>query len=264
MTSATPKQSVTKILGVDINAITMQEAIDTIESWINNGEREYVTICTVHSLIEADRDPGLKTALNGAGLRTPDGMPLVWLSRKRGFPKVERVYGPDLMLALCARSGNTGARHFFYGGGPGVVTKLVDNLTAKFPDLNVAGAYSPGKLSVRQLEDHQVIDSINNADADIVWIGLGCPKQEWWAAQHRHLLKVPVIVAVGAAFDFHSGHVRQAPPWMQRLGLEWLFRLGQDPRRLWKRYVVGNSRFIWSLIRESARNGAAHLRSTPL
>lgn len=234
----------TDILGVRISALNMGLAVDTIESWIENDEHQYVCICTVHTIMECQRSASLRQTVNAAGLRTPDGMPLVWLSRRAGHHHVSRVYGPDLMLELCQRSGTTGHRHFFYGGGPGVAERLVDRLTEQSPDLEVAGIHTPGMLANGELEARKTIDKINASRPDIVWVGLGAPKQDWWVANHRSLLDAPVLIAVGAAFDFHSGAIKQAPGWMQRNGLEWLFRLSQDPRRLWRRYILDNSRFV--------------------
>ena len=244
----------TDILGVRISALNMDLAVETIEDWIKHREQHYVCICTVHTIMECQRSEQLRQTVNAAGLRTPDGMPLVWLSRRAGHDHVSRVYGPDLMLELCRRSGVAGHRHFFYGGGPGVVETLVDRLTARFHDLDVAGIHTPGMLSSGELETRETIDKINASDADIVWVGLGAPKQDWWVANHRALLNAPVLIAVGAAFDFHSGAIAQAPGWMQRNGLEWLFRLSQDPRRLWRRYVLDNSRFVIRLGLSTARS----------
>jgi N-acetylglucosaminyldiphosphoundecaprenol N-acetyl-beta-D-mannosaminyltransferase len=243
---ASPRGS-TEILGVRISALNMDLAVETIENWISERKRHYVCICTVHTIMECQRSADLKATVNSAGMRTPDGMPLVWLSRNAGRGHVSRVYGPDLMLEMCRRSGTEGHRHFFYGGGPGVVETLVDHLTQQFPDLDVAGVHTPGMLANGEMESSDVIEKINASGAEIVWVGLGAPKQDWWVANHRALLDAPVLVAVGAAFDFHSGSVKQAPGWMQRNGLEWLFRLWQDPKRLWRRYILDNSRFVLRL-----------------
>jgi N-acetylglucosaminyldiphosphoundecaprenol N-acetyl-beta-D-mannosaminyltransferase len=239
----------TDILGVKVSAINMQLAVDTIETWIDSGRHEYVCVCTVHTITEAMDDPVYREILNGAGLRTPDGMPLVWLSRRAGQGQVKRVYGPDLMLELCNRSQVSKHRHYFYGGGPGVTDLLIDRLTERFPNLQVAGAHTPGRIEPGDREQADVLAAINAARPDIVWVGLGTPKQDWWIANHRPLLEAPVLIAVGAAFDFHSGTVKQSPLWMQRCGLEWAYRLSNDPRRLWKRYVFGNSRFIAGALR---------------
>jgi N-acetylglucosaminyldiphosphoundecaprenol N-acetyl-beta-D-mannosaminyltransferase len=248
------QQPFTDILGVRISALNMQLAVDTIERWIRERDKQYVCICTVHTIMECQRSEQLKQTVNAAGLRTPDGMPLVWLSRRAGHDHVSRVYGPDLMLELCKRSGTSGHRHFFYGGGPGVVETLVDRLTSEYPDLDVAGVHTPGMLASGELENRETIEKINQSGADIVWVGLGAPKQDWWVANHRALLDAPVLIAVGAAFDFHSGAIKQAPAWMQRNGLEWLFRLTQDPKRLWRRYLLDNSRFVIRLAYSSVRS----------
>ncbi len=160
--------------------------------------------------MECQRDPAMKRIVNNAGLRTPDGMPLVWLSRKAGHDHVSRVYGPDLMLELAARSAETGHRHFFYGGAPGVADDLAAKLSARFPGLHVAGTHTPPMQQVGEIEHPDVIAKINDSNADIVWCGLGTPKQDWWVA-HRPLLHAPVLIAVGAAFDFHTGRVKAGP-----------------------------------------------------
>ncbi len=241
----------TDVLGVHISAIDMDGAVATIEGWIRDNDPHYVCACTVHTVMEAQRDSVFRDSVNAAGLRTPDGMPLVWLSRRAGHDNVSRVYGPDLMLALCARSAENGHRHFFYGGAPGVAEELTKNLSMRFPGLNIAGIHTPPILAMGAVESDATIQTINQSDADVIWVGLGNPKQELWVANHRPLLRAPVLIAVGAAFDFHAGRVRQAPKWMQRNGLEWLFRLSQDPKRLWRRYIIGNTRFIWRMMIES-------------
>jgi N-acetylglucosaminyldiphosphoundecaprenol N-acetyl-beta-D-mannosaminyltransferase len=194
--------------------------------------------------MECQQDARLRRIVNHSGLSTPDGMPLVWLSRWHGHKQAGRVYGPDLMLALCERSQTTGHRHYFYGGRPGVAESLVTKLRARFPGLQVAGAHAPPMRPAGAIEDAPVIEMINRASPDVVWVGLGTPKQDFWAGLHRPLLAAPVIIAIGAAFDFHAGLLKQAPAWMQRSGLEWLFRLSQEPRRLAYRYLVYNPMFM--------------------
>jgi N-acetylglucosaminyldiphosphoundecaprenol N-acetyl-beta-D-mannosaminyltransferase len=181
-------------------------------------------------------------------LVTPDGMPLVWLSRLMGFRDVERVYGPDLMLAVCERSTARGYRHFFYGGAPGVAEKLVVRLQSRFPGLQVAGIDSPPFRHLTLQEDRAVVEHINTARPDIVWVGIGTPKQERWMAMHVGQLSAPVLIGVGAAFDFHAGLKKQAPRWMQRSGLEWSFRLMTEPRRLGRRYLINIPWFLWSVL----------------
>jgi len=232
------------VLGVGISAINLPQAVAEIEGWIMRRERHYVNVCTVHTVMECRHAQALRRLVNASGLATPDGMPLVWLSRWHGHRHAGRVYGPDLMLALCEQSQSTGHRHFFYGSAPGVADQLARNLLARYPGLVVAGTYSPPFREADAEEDASVIDAINAAAPDIVWVGLGTPKQDYWVARQRPRLSAPALIAVGAAFDFHSGAVRQAPPWMQRSGLEWLFRLVQEPRRLGPRYLVNNPLFI--------------------
>lgn len=246
--AAVTEKPVTDVLGVKISATTIDDAITTIEDWVEHQEPQYVCICCVNNIMSAQDDPAYMELVNNAGLRTPDGMPLVWLSRRAGHKQVTRCYGPDLMLALCARSAETGHRHYFYGGGPGVAGELAGNLTSRFPGLHIAGVHTPPMLANGQMESQTTIDEINASGADIVWVGLNSPKQDWWVANHRPLLNAPVLIPVGAAFDFHSGRVRQAPRWIRHSGLEWLFRLSQDPKRLWRRYVIYNSRFVGKLI----------------
>jgi N-acetylglucosaminyldiphosphoundecaprenol N-acetyl-beta-D-mannosaminyltransferase len=175
----------------------------------------------------------------------PDGMPLVWLSRLAGHRETGRVCGPDLMVALCGRAEAAAYSHFFYGGAPGIAEKLAANLTHLFPGLKVAGCHSPPYRPLTATEDKEIIRSIDQSKADIVWVGLSTPKQEKWMAAHVGRLRAPVLLGVGAAFDFHAGMVRRAPVWMQRAGLEWLFRLLSEPRRLWRRYLVMAPKFIF-------------------
>jgi N-acetylglucosaminyldiphosphoundecaprenol N-acetyl-beta-D-mannosaminyltransferase len=240
------------ILGIGISAINMAMAAATIEEWIRRGERNYVCVTTVNSIIEGQRDDDFRRIHNSAGLATPDGMPLVWLSRLMGFHHVERVYGPDLMLRLCEDSVEQGFRNYLYGGRPGVVELLSAQLQRRYPPLRIVGARTPeflGKstqyrpLSLQ--DDFALVEEINASGADIVWVGLGSPMQERWMAEHIGRLRASVLIGVGAAFDFHAGLKRQAPSWMQRAGLEWSFRLAMEPRRLWRRYLIRNSQFIW-------------------
>jgi N-acetylglucosaminyldiphosphoundecaprenol N-acetyl-beta-D-mannosaminyltransferase len=232
------------ILGVGVSALALLNASRQIGSWVEARQEYYVNVCTVHTVMECQRDPELKKIVNRSGIATPDGMPLVWLCHYYGAKNVTRVYGPDLLLSVCADSTTKGYRHFFYGGAPGVANALAERLKQQFPEMIVAGAYSPPVLAVGQIERPKTISTINEANPDIVWVGLGTPKQDFWVARHRPLLNAPVLVAVGAAFDFLTGRIPQAPPWMQRNGLEWLFRLATEPRRLAYRYLVYNPLFI--------------------
>lgn len=230
------------VLGVGIHALTLARARDLVLSARANRPLGYVCLGTVHGIEEARVDPGFRTILNASFLTTPDGMPLVWLA-PHGAP-VERVYGPDLLLAVCDAGRATDTRHFFYGGHPGVAETLTARLTARFPGMIVAGTFTPPFRPLTPAERADVRSRLDAARADVIWVGLGTPKQERFMAEFAPGLRAGVLVGVGAAFDFHSGRVRQAPRWMQRNGLEWLFRLGTEPRRLGWRYLKTNPVFL--------------------
>ena len=234
------------VLGVGVSAIDMDQALAEIDGWIERGEHQYVCVCPVHSVMECRRSEEVRHIFNSAGMVTPDGMPLVWVGRSSGYPHVRRVYGPDLMLAVLEHSQGE-RRHFFYGGGDGVVARLTERLRQRVPGLVVAGTHTPPFAPLSELCTAETATLINDARPDIVWVGISSPKQDRWMACMRSQLEAPVIIGVGAAFDFHSGAVRQAPRWMQSSGLEWTFRLATDPRRLWRRYLVDNPWFLWEL-----------------
>jgi len=241
------------ILGVGISGVSLVEAARQVDEWARESSRRSVHFCNVHSVMECLRYPRLRNIINQADLATPDGMPLVWFSRFKGQKEVTRVYGPDLMLAFCEHSVAGGYRHFFYGGAPGVAEKLAAKLQQRYPGLQVAGTYAPPFRPVGEIEEGPVIEAINALQPDILWVGLGTPKQDCWLAQHRPLLNAPVLVAVGAAFDLLSGTIPQAPRWMQHSGLEWLFRLRQEPRRLAHRYLVYNPLFVMHVFLQLTR-----------
>jgi N-acetylglucosaminyldiphosphoundecaprenol N-acetyl-beta-D-mannosaminyltransferase len=238
------KRRYVNVLGVRVAAISMLDATEAIDRWIANRENQYVCVTGVHGIMESWRDPSLKEIHNRAGLVTPDGMPLVWLCRALGVSKVERVYGPDLMLAVCENSVRNGYRNFFFGGASGIPEKLTTKLCDRFPGLIVAGTYSPPFRDVTSKEDAEIVEFIRETRPDIVWVGVSTPKQERWMAEHVHRFTGSLLIGVGAAFDIHSGVKPQAPAWMRRTGLEWLFRLSIEPRRLWKRYLINNPLFL--------------------
>ena len=238
------------MLGVGISLINMDIALDRLDRWVAERARDYVTICTVHTVMDCRRDERLRQIVNAGGMTTPDGMPLVWLSRLAGHRYVSRVYGPDLMLAEMAASQARGHRHFFYGGQAGVAVRLAANMRRRFPGVSIVGTLTPPMGTAEELCNAPTAAAINAAQPDIVWVGLTAPKQERWMACMRPQLEAPVLIGVGAAFDFHTGRVAQAPRWMQRAGLEWLFRLLHEPRRLWRRYLIDNPWFLWELARQ--------------
>jgi len=203
--------------------------------------------------MESQRDPELLDIHNRSGLTTPDGMPMVWAGRRAGLSGIERVYGPDLMLAVCERSVQEGWSHYFYGGKEGVAEQLAERLSTLFQGLKVVGTYSPPFRALTADESDEIVDMINTAAPDIVWVGLSTPKQEHWMAGHVDRLSASALLGVGAAFDIHAGLLPQAPAWMQRYGFEWFYRLVKEPRRLWRRYLRNNPAFVASILRRPPR-----------
>jgi N-acetylglucosaminyldiphosphoundecaprenol N-acetyl-beta-D-mannosaminyltransferase len=239
-----------RVLGVPLAPLPFDTAIQALLDAAHKHRRLRGHFCTVHTAVEATENPALLGALQSADLVCTDGMPLVWICRLRGARDVERVAGPDVMLVLCDKGRPLGLRHYFLGGGPGTPETLAARMTSRFKGLQVAGTHSPPFGNIAPDEDTRIIAAINASRPDIVWVGLGTPKQDVWAADHAAVLAAPVILAVGAAFDFHSGRLRRAPRWMRQAGFEWLFRLLMEPRRLWRRYLTTNARFGWLLLRE--------------
>jgi len=227
----------TNVLGVGVSAVNIPRAVAEIERHIRGQRRGYVCVTGAHGVMECQGDEALRRIHNAAAMVTPDGMPLVWLSRLHGAQGVTRVYGPDLMLAVCAASRAQGFRHFFFGGAEGIPERLSDRLRARFPGLEVVGTVSPPFRPLTEEEDRVLVERINAARPDIVWVGLSTPKQERWMASHRDRLDAPMLIGVGAAFDFHAGVKKQAPVWIQHSGFEWLFRMLTEPRRLARRYA---------------------------
>jgi N-acetylglucosaminyldiphosphoundecaprenol N-acetyl-beta-D-mannosaminyltransferase len=232
------------VLGVGVSALDMRTAMARLRGWVERGERHYVCVSGVHGVMESQSDEDLRRIHNAAGMVTADGMPLVVLLKLAGFRRAERVYGPDLLLEACRVSAVEGWRHFFYGGGPGVAERLTQRLRDRYPGLTIVGHLSPPFRPLTPEEDHEVVETINSVRPDIVWVGLSTPKQERWMAGHVDRIDAAALIGIGAAFDFHAGVKRQAPRWMQRSGLEWLFRLATEPRRLWRRYLSNNPRFV--------------------
>jgi N-acetylglucosaminyldiphosphoundecaprenol N-acetyl-beta-D-mannosaminyltransferase len=250
------------ILGVGVSAINMRIAREAIDEWIARGETKYVCLTGVHGVIESYRKSSIRDIHNFASLVAPDGMPLVWLSRLKGFHHVSRVYGPDLMIAVCEGSVERGYRHFLYGGAPGVGELLASRLEARFPGLQIVGLHSPPFRPLQPDEDEEIVAQINRARPNIVGVGISTPKQEVWMAEHVKRLKSPVLIGVGAAFDFHAGLKRQAPRWMMRGGMEWLFRMIQEPRRLGPRYLINNPMFLVLVLVEMLCKAVAAIRSS--
>jgi N-acetylglucosaminyldiphosphoundecaprenol N-acetyl-beta-D-mannosaminyltransferase len=232
------------ILGVGVSAINLPEAVALILDAVRQNRKSYVAVTGVHGVSEAQCDSEFRHILNSAFLNTPDGMPMSWVGRLQGFKNMDRVYGPDLMRALCAATKDGSVRHFFYGGAPGVADELQVRLLARLPGLSVCGTYTPPFCPLNVEEEDELLHRLEEIRPQIFWVGLSTPKQERFMAAYLDKLPVTVMIGVGAAFDMHSGRMRQAPFWMQRSGLEWLFRLIQEPKRLWKRYLVNNPLFV--------------------
>jgi N-acetylglucosaminyldiphosphoundecaprenol N-acetyl-beta-D-mannosaminyltransferase len=252
--SDTPPESPrVDVLGVGISTVTPQSAIEALAGWIQRRERTYVCVTGVHGVMECQRDESLRTIHNASGLTVPDGMPMVWSCHRAGVDWVQRVYGPDLMRAVCARAPAAGWRVFLYGSVPDVVEPLSARLTCDCPGLQLVGRLCPPFRSLTPEERAETIAQINAAAPDIVWVGLSTPKQERWMHDFRADLEAPVLVGVGAAFDFVAGIKRQAPPWLQDAGLEWLFRMATEPRRLWKRYAKNNPAFLTAIAQRPPR-----------
>jgi len=237
----------TNVLGVGISAIDMEAAIRITDSIIRGGRKGYVCVTGVHGVIEAQSDKAFRRILNRSLMTTPDGMPMVWIGRIRGQSKMRRVYGPEYMLEMCRFSVMRGYRHFLYGGGQGVVVRLAAELTRRCPGLQIVGTYTPPFRPLNSSEETELVALVAETKPDVIWVGLSTPKQERFMAGYLNKLDVGLMVGVGAAFDIHSGGIKDASPWVKKAGLQWLHRLAQEPRRLWRRYLVNNPKFIWNI-----------------
>jgi N-acetylglucosaminyldiphosphoundecaprenol N-acetyl-beta-D-mannosaminyltransferase len=237
------------VLGVPVAATQIPQTIGQIESWIAQRDGcHFVAVTGMHGIMEAKHNAYFRRILHSADLVVPDGMPLVWLGRSAGFPLRQRVYGPELMMNFFEQTGAKGYRHFLYGGAEGIAQKLSENLRSNVPGLVIAGTHCPPFRPLTEAEDDAIVSHINKSRADVLWVALGTPRQERWMYEHRSRLNVPVIIGVGAAFDFCAGAKKQAPIWMRENGLEWLFRLVQEPKRLWRRYIVYGSEFAFRVV----------------
>lgn len=234
----------TNVLGVRVSAVNLKSATGLIQKAIEDGRKEYVCVRDAHGVVRCQKDPELRSIHNRAFLVTPDGMPLVWALKHAGHVESDRVYGPDLMLSVFDAGSAKGLRHFLYGATAETLEQLQARLLAKFPQARIVGSYAPPFRQLSMQEEADVADRLNRSDADIIWVGLSSPKQELWMARMRDRLEAPMLIGVGAAFDFHAGLKRQAPRVIQRSGFEWAFRLLCEPRRLWRRYALVVPTFI--------------------
>jgi N-acetylglucosaminyldiphosphoundecaprenol N-acetyl-beta-D-mannosaminyltransferase len=233
------------VLGVGLSAINLRLAQEAVSQALAQKSKGYVCVTGVHGVMEAQKDEQFRTILNKAFLNTPDGMPMVWIGNLNGYKDMDRVYGPDLMLMVCEFTQDKNYTHFLYGGAPGVAEQLRASLERRFPGIKFAGSYTPPFRALNETEEAELIRLVNEKKPDIIWVGLSTPKQEKFMARFKDKFDATLMFGVGAAFDFHAGRVRQAPRWMQRSGLEWLFRLCCEPRRLWRRYLKNNPLFAF-------------------
>jgi N-acetylglucosaminyldiphosphoundecaprenol N-acetyl-beta-D-mannosaminyltransferase len=243
------------VLGVPLALTDYERTLDWIDAAVAGDHRGYICVAATHTVMACQEDPELRDAVLASDLTVPDGQPLVWALNLLGHRLRDRVYGPDLMDAACARAARTGQRFYLYGGRDrAALDLLVRRLGERHPGLQIAGTYAPVFRPLTDEEEAAIAAEINAAEPDVVWVGTGVPRQEKWMARMRERLDAPVLVGVGAAFDFHAGLVRQAPERLQRAGLEWLFRLSQEPRRLWRRYLRYNPRFVTGFARQYVRH----------
>jgi N-acetylglucosaminyldiphosphoundecaprenol N-acetyl-beta-D-mannosaminyltransferase len=247
------KPETAEVLGVPLALTDYERTMDWIDAMVASGEKGYATAAAVHLVMVAQEDERTRRAVEAATLVVPDGQPLVWALRSLGHEHASRVYGPDLMAKYCERSATTGTKMYLYGGrNQGALVELALRLRRRFPGLKIVGGYSPPFRPLTEDERDWVVKDIARTGADVVWVGTGQPKQEIWMHEMREAIDAPMLIGVGAAFDFHAGLVPQAPPYLQDVGLEWMFRLAQEPRRLWKRYLRYNPRFIAGFARQYA------------
>jgi N-acetylglucosaminyldiphosphoundecaprenol N-acetyl-beta-D-mannosaminyltransferase len=240
-------QEYADVLGVRVSAVDLRVAVETADRWIAAQNRGYICVTGVHGVMEAQNDSEFRHILNHAFLNLPDGMPMSWVGHFQGQSQMDRVFGPDFMAAMCRLSVERGYRHFLYGGEPGVAEMLREALQKRFPGLQVVGTYTPPFRSLTVEEEASVLTQVRESRPHIVWVGLSTPKQERFMAHYVDLFQVPLLVGVGAAFDYHTGRIRDCPNWIKRVGMQWFHRLLQDPGRLWKRYARNNPAFVWNI-----------------
>lgn len=256
-----PRSDSRPIIGTDVTTLTEQGCAEVILGWAAAGESRVVVCANTHVLTMAARSAPYRAAIDCADMVTPDGMPLAWCLRRMGSPGHDRVYGPDLMLTVCRRAAEQGLSVFLYGSTEATLAALVSGLKARVPELVVAGTLSPPFRELTQAEVEAHAERVARSGASILFVGLGAPKQELWMARQRGRVPMPML-GVGAAFDFHAGTLAQAPSWMQDRGLEWLYRVAHEPRRLWRRYLVGNTLFVVLAARQAAGAWLARGRTT--
>lgn len=240
------KKGLLNILGIRVHPVNIPESLSKIARLIENRQKGYITVTGVHGIMESQRSDTVKVAHNASFLTVPDGMPLVYIGRAVGYKDMRRCYGPDLMLAIMEASVQNNYTHFFYGGKDGVAEALKQAMEERFPGVRIVGTFTPPFRPLDENEKTALITRVERLKPNIIWVGLSTPKQELFMHEYMPLLAANLMVGVGAAFDFHTGQIKSAPPWMQKIALEWFYRLLQEPRRLWRRYLINNPLFIWN------------------
>ena len=238
------------ILEVKISAIDMDDACSLVEDAILKRQKKYICVCPVSTIMECKRNEKVLMSVNCADLATPDGMPVVWIGKMRGYKNIRRVYGPELMREICDISVKKGYKHYFYGSSQDTLNKLQERLSKEYSGLIISGSFSPPFRQLTEEEDNKIVEEINRSNPDIVWVGLGSPKQDLWMYEHRGRINAPVLIGIGAAFDFLAGVKPQASRWIRDNGFEWLFRLITEPKRLWRRYLINNCIFLYYIAKE--------------
>ena len=243
----TDQRPAAQVLGVDVDAVNMEHAVALVAQILTAGDKAYVCVVGVHGVMEAQRRPELATAYEHSAMTIPDGMPLVWVGHWQKHLAMERVTGPDLMLQMFVRLQFAGVRHYLYGGDEGVAAQLRERLLQLNPSAHIVGVRTPPFHELTASEERELIDEVHALKPDVIWVGVSCPKQELFMARYADKLDAKLMFGVGAAFDYHTGRIRDCSEWVKRAGLQWLHRLLQDPRRLWKRYLRNNPEFIWRI-----------------
>lgn len=233
----------------------MTDAVARVIDWLDRGEKHYICVTGVHGVMECQKNDRLLSIHNASGLTVPDGMPMVWAGRISGCENIGRVYGPDLMLELCKASVQKGYTHFLYGGNIGVAEELKSGLEDRFPGIRIVGTYTPPFRPLSGQEQEELVRIVTHLQPDLFWVGLSTPKQEFFMAEYTHRLDAKVMLGVGAAFDIHTGRTKDAPAWIKNLGMQWLHRLCQEPRRLWRRYLYNNPVFVFRFVKQMIREG---------
>jgi N-acetylglucosaminyldiphosphoundecaprenol N-acetyl-beta-D-mannosaminyltransferase len=245
---ATDSRRVAHVLGVDVDVVNMEEALEEIAALLQRSRKGYVCVAGVHGIMEAQRNPYLLEVYSHSAMTIPDGMPLAWVGRIQGHTGMQRVTGPDLMLEVFRRKEFAQVTHFFYGGREGIARELRNKIQQQFPWVKIVGTYTPPFRDLSDSEEAELVTSVATVKPDIIWVGIGCPKQEIFMARYLPNLETKLMLGVGAAFDFHTGRIRDCAGWIKRAGLQWLHRLLQDPRRLWRRYLSTHPAFLWHIM----------------